>query len=141
MGAKGETYHDIRSHTAFSTCSSALYLPVLTARTASCSFSQTSGSYRLSAFSSSAICRGIEDNEERTDKGMRWRWKSCSHSLHSMNILRRVMKQCLTRFSAFSGETHERSSLAASMSRNSPSISRILHFYQRRCFVCQRKLT
>jgi hypothetical protein len=88
--------------------SSALYFPLLTAFNASPSEIQASGS-NVSSSSTSGNCLGF-GGVDLIDSGIKCRFPFCSHN----------------RFVEFSGVTQEGRTFAASIKRNSPSVSRIL---------------
>lgn len=101
------TYPDILFQTTFSN-SSALNFPLLTAFNASTSEIQASGS-NVSSSSTSGICLAF-GGVDLIDRGIKWRFPLLSHN----------------RLVEFSGVTQEGRTLAASIKRNSPSVSRIL---------------
>lgn len=94
--------------TTFSS-SSALYFPLLTAPIASVSEIQASGS-NVSSSSTSGICLAF-GGDDLIDRGIKWRFPFCNHN----------------RFVEFSGVTQEGRTFAASINKNSPSVSRILY--------------
>jgi hypothetical protein len=100
-------YPEILFQTTFSS-SSALYFPLLTAPNASPSEIQASGS-NVSSSSTSGICLAL-GGVDLIESGIKWRFPFWSHN----------------RFVEFSGVTQEGRTFAASINKNSPSVSRIL---------------